>query len=267
MGDVILAGIAAANAINAYNMARKQLKLLKQQVRLSKVYLEYYELQRQFYRNVFQDNVETRIRMFSESSIFTPDYHAAYGTALNFGNDRQLRYQYLTLGRGAAVPQLSYYARRGQMYSLPGFVDVQSFNYVSQAISMHRVDLFAHLYRYEEYRENIYSQRRFERYSAIATYGNKSAMTIAAEGTSSFAYLNQALEAKGNMYGAAANDLFSFAGDAYQSGQGKKRVADAFAAPKVGSMNAGGMAESYSRRQEQNVMNPTWSSHTGPMYK
>lgn len=263
MGDIGLLALATANAYNAYEMARLQLKLLRKQRTLAERYQEFYQIQRQFYRDVFQFNVEERILAATLSTTFTPNYRAQYGTAQVFGNDRIDRYSQLITGRGAPDPKDSYYARRGQMYSLPGFIDVQLHNYLSLHIVAHRVDAITHLYRYEEYKETIYQQRRFERFSAVAEYSNKVAVNLAQEGSSSFAYLNNALEAKGNHYGAASNDLFAAAGNAYQSGSAKK-MDNSFNIQKRQKT----VPEQYSANQEKSISSPTWNSpRNGPIIK
>lgn len=261
MTDPIGNGIAAGRVAAAGFVAYEQYKFMKEQLSLSNKYLLFFQEQRQFYRTNWRPRTEDRVRQDATDPIVTPDYVALYGRAYNYTADIAIRFERLLFGTGGATnPASSFRHRRAAMYMLPAPSEVQLNTYISLGIAATKVDATTYRFRYEEYKENIMGQRRYDRLLAVAEYSNKSGMAVARDGATSFGYLNNALEAKGNMYGAMANDMFASAGNLFQSRKGgPKQHYNYPVNAKVGSYEP----EQFSRRLENSLQSPIWESPTG----
>lgn len=270
MGDIALAIIATANVVNAILMSALQIQFLREQNRLSRNYLRFYEEQRQFYRDVFRTRTEEAVRLAAQDPVFTPNYQASYTSAYRIGvSINYVNFGILNFGRSPLLHD-SYYDRRGQMYGLAKPYNTDIASYINCELALTQVDIENHLYRYEEYKENIYSQRRWDRLNVVAEFSNKNAVAVAQDGATSFGFLNSALEAKGNMYGAASNDLFASAGNAFQSmgksGMGKP-YKSASTKDMVLSNTPANTSKAYSNRMEQEMNRQYWTSPTHRVLK
>lgn len=261
MTDPIANGLAAARVVAAGIVANEQYKFMKEQLDLSEKYLVFFQEQRQFYRTNWRARTEDRVRQDATDPIVTPDYVALYGRADGYTTDIAIRFERLLFGTGGAFnPASSYRHRRAAMYSLPGPNEVQLNTYIALGICATKVDAITYRFRYEEYKENIMGQRRYDRLMAVAEYSNKAGMAVARDGASSFGYLNNALEAKGNMYGAMANDMFASAGNLFQSRKGgPKQHYNYPVNAKIGDY----APEQFSNRLENSLQSPIWESPTG----
>ncbi len=265
MGDIALAAIAAANATLAALLAREQLKFLERQIELSEGYLAFFSEQRRFYREVFRAQTEEAVRLLAQDPVFTPDYFANYAYARRLGlNIVHIKYKILNFGYSDAERN-SYYDRLTHRYGLVRPYNTEILNYRDMAIGVMHADLQMHLFRYEEYKENIWRQRRFDRLNVVAEYSNKHTVGLATDGASSFGFLSKALEAKSDMYGNAANDLFASAGHAFQSSRNK--VKNAFSIPDTNVIGGKGSAVAYAKNMDKQVFSPTVDTPRGTFYK
>jgi hypothetical protein len=209
--------IAALQAFNSYRMARLQLRFMRKQMDLAEGYLEIFANQREFYRSVFRPKTEDVLRVLAVDPVFTPNYLARYAYAQTLGiGINFVKYERINFNSASGLAADSYYDRRGQMYSLPKSVYVELQNYRDTFIYAIHADIQNHLFRYEEYKENIWGQRRYDRFVTVGEYSNKSAVAMAQDGAASFGLLSNAVEAKGNLYGAMANDFAASAGALFQ---------------------------------------------------
>jgi len=140
------------------------------------------------------------------------------------------------------------------------------------AIGVMHADLQMHLFRYEEYKENIWRQRRFDRFNTVAEYSNKNAVAVAQDGAASFGFLSSALSAKADYYGNAANDLFASAGHAFQSGRNKVKTSFGIPTSPTTQNNPApiggkGSAVNYANNMANQVTSPTANTPMGRMYK
>lgn len=258
-GTSVSAGIAVARAIVARKMYKLQIKLLKAQLDLSEKYLAFYTEQRAFYRSYFRDDVNIKLIQLAQDPLFTPKYFASYGSAFSIVSDRMAGMGYLVFGSYISPdPYDNYYQRRATMYSLPTPVDVSLVSY----IAVGRCAIFANAlngqYRYEEYKENIYQQRRYERLMVLGEMSNSFAIAASRDGASSFAYLNDALDRQGNYYGSLANEHMAASGQAFQT---MRNLKNAPAETQTGAVNR------YVHGLEQSLQKPFWDNPFGPVLK
>lgn len=264
--------IAVANALNAYRMALLQLKFLRRQTTLSEGYLDFYVVQRRFYREAFRAQTEEAVRLLAQDPVFTPDYFANYAYARRLGlNIVHIKYKILNFGRSDAERD-SYYDRLTHRYGLVRPYNTEILNYRDMAIGVMHADLQMHLFRYEEYKENIWRQRRFDRFNTVAEYSNKNAVAVAQDGAASFGFLSNALSAKADYYGNAANDLFASAGHAFQTGRNKVKTSFGIpTSPTVPNSPAPiggkGSAVNYANNMVNQITSPTANTPMGRMYK
>ena len=264
--------IAVVNARNAYAMAKLQLKFLRKQTTLSEGYLDFFLEQRRFYRETFRVQTEEAVRLLAQDPVFTPDYFANYAYARRLGlNIVHIKYKILNFGASDGERD-SYYDRLTHRYGLVRPYNTEILNYRDMAVGIMHADLQMHLFRYEEYKENIWRQRRFDRLNTVAEYSNKSAVAIAQDGAASFGFLSGALAAKADYYGNAANDLFASAGHAFQAGRNK--VKTSFGIPTSPTTPANpapiggkGSAVNYANNMTGQIMSPVANTPQGRFYK
>jgi len=256
-GTAASATIAVARAIVARKMYRLQVKLLKQQLNLSERYLAFFSEQRAFYRAYFRDDVNLKLIQLAQDPIFTPKYFAQYGNAFSIVSDRAAGMGHLVFGTYIDVnPYDNYYQRRATMYSLPTPVDVSVVNYISTSRCAIVVNAMNHQYRYEEYKENIYQQRRYERLMVLGEMSNSQAIAAARDGAASFSFLNDALMRKSNYYGSLANEHMAGAGQAFQVMRDLKSTS-----------NQTNAVSRYTYGLERSLEQPFWDSPLGPVLK
>ena len=265
--------IAVVNARNAYRMAQLQLKFLRKQTTLSEGYLDFYLEQRRFYREIFRVQTEEAVRLLAQDPVFTPDYFANYAYARRLGlNIVHIKYKILNFGTSDGERN-SYYDRLTHRYGLARPYNTEILNYRDMAIGLMHADLQMHLFRYEEYKENIWQQRRFDRFNVVAEYSNKNAVAVAQDGAASFGFLSSALAAKGDLYGNMANDLFASAGHAFQAGRNKVKTSFGIpTSPTTGSnpapiIGGKGSAVNYSDNMVRQITAPVASTAQGRFYK
>lgn len=254
-GSVALAALAAFRARIAYELGTIQVKLLKQQIKLAEDYRKIFAEQRAFYRDNFRARIEASIRQYATHAQFTPDYVASYGTAYGFMRGLAFKSRLITFGSTNDTDILynSYYGRRMRMYSVGRPADPFLEYYIYGQLDLSKVDAADHLFRYEQYKENIYNARRFDRMTAVAEYSNKHVVAAARDGAASFGAVASALTAKGNFYGARANDMMYGAGNLFQNSMANLKSGEA---PQSAAL-------SYSQRMEREVVSPVYTASDG----
>lgn len=247
--------LALLRARIAYELGRVQIRLLKKQIDLAEKYRDIFAEQRAFYRDQFRLKVESAVRFYATHAQFTPDYAANYGGANSFVRDLHFKSRRITFGTTNTTDILfdSYYGRKMKMYGIGRPADLFIDYYIYGQLDLSNVDAIDHTYRYEQYKENIYDARRFDRMTAVAEYSNKHAIAAARDGATSFGAVASAITAKGNFYGARANDMMYGAGNLFQQGWNNLKNQNA----------PGGDLLTYSRRMEDNTLSLTYNLPNG----
>lgn len=251
--------LAIAKAEAARKLARIQIRLLRKQVELSEKYRNIFAEQRAFYRDNFRARIEASIRQYATHAQFTPDYVASYGTAYGFMRGLAFKSRLIVFGSSNDTDILynSYYGRKMRMYSVGRPADPFLEYYIYGQLDLSKIDAADHLFRYEQYKENIYNARRFDRMTSVAEYSNKHVVTAARDGASSFGAVASALTAKGNFYGARANDLMYGAGNLLQN--------------TLGGLKNGTAPQSdpllYSKRMENSTLSLTYNLPDGREFR
>lgn len=230
-GDPLAFAVAVANAAIAYEFCRLQLRQLRRQLDSADRYYQMYRRQRALYRSVFQtgqsfdnpaDGPAINGVLYSQSSGAERSlvnearseipYSARYLFQQNDVGARQGDYLTQILYHFNATPTAV--TRKHERMQLKP--DPNSLVYLALTAIATNVDGLNYWYRFEEYREIVERERRFEHLTSAMQFSLKRGVAVANGAGMALDQLGNARQRMADFYGKASNNFGGMAGFALQ---------------------------------------------------